>query len=454
MVGFFGRKKKEAPAVPVVAAPTLEALQADEARVLEELSGIREKIRSMQEKAVTYFEALKRENRQGYDQKKLEQFINNLTILIGQLALQFRSLAGVSDKYDASNKLWVSQYNYVETIYNGLCNLSLVLNNRVDPTDQSILGHREWLYKAVQEIRKSLSYHSPKTTVMQSVHAGVGQAVNDLLWVAMQLRELKKLYSEEDKWRVSVEKIVKSCLDIIEGISFQGGDSAGVGLQVNRDSAFQVEKEFSNGRYPAGAGIVELSGDIDALLVKINKAERDEQAGQYIASQFGQVHSKIQDITKGIYQRYSLVFGQVMTLKGLLAASAQIERIDVDTDVLSQRLKDTLDAIRDYNERQFRYDYHIISSFNIDPKQIPPTIKKYNEEVDTFRAAAAKKIGLLEAVERKMKEGFAGLKELVSAENVFKYRLEHGEAFFRQLDYESKVLEEQLRQARKLRRRS
>lgn len=446
MVKFpFGGKKE-----PAVSPPNLNQLQGKEAELLQQLQRIQAQIRGLQDEAKTFFEAIQKEKHGfEYEERILKDFINKLTILMGQLALQLRAVAGfVKDGYiQDKDRLYLTLYDEIErikrTLFDILHELSMSGRGFSNDDISYLLSAANIISNAQRDdgYGHNANYNASNTpqSILDSL---IARALNDVMWVALQLKELKKLYSKEEKWRVAEEDIVKNCMKMLDMLHVDKD----VKVLVSAETIHTVRRVLAGNDYYAHFQLSRVDHDIKQLLGHVNTAEREEEATQHISNQFHSLASKIEDIIKLIYQRLTRVYGYNHELIYFLTNLRRVQTIEIDTS----KLVEALQSVYSYDST-FKYDRQVHLTY-IDPRSIPRVITPYNENVVKFKAVVEKKLTLMQAIDRKLREGFSELNAMISANKAIGVLSSQEIDSLHQLIGGTKALETQLRHARRRKR--
>jgi len=399
----------------------------------------------LQDEAKTFFEALKKEKHDfEYEERVLKDFINKLTILMGQLALQFKAVAGFVKDRPPQHTLHIYQYDQIERLTRELFNMVSEIHSkgvgavgaRFSTSDTNSLLN---VANIISNIQRDDSYDSNKNP-QSNLASLIAKALNDIMWVALQLKELKKLYSREEKWRVAEDDIVKNCMSMLSRI----GVDKDVDVLVHLGSISEAKHSLAGDEHYRYFGIRRVDHDVQQLLGHVNMAEREEEATQNMSKQFHSLISKIEDIIKLIYQRFTRIYRYTQTLTYFLTNLRRVQTVNID----SLKLVELLQSIYSHN-RTLDSDIRLRLNITMDLSRAPHFIDSYNKEVVEFKASVERKLNLMSVIDRKMREGFAELNAMINANKAISVLSSEETDLLHRLIGDTKSLEAQSRRARR-----
>jgi len=367
---------------------------------------------------------------------------------MGQLALQFRAVAGfVKDNRQPEHTLYIPQYDQIERLRRDLSNMFSEIGSKGTGTmgagfSKDDCVHLLNVVTIISDIQRDDGYNSNKNpqNILQS---RVAQALNDIMWIALQLKELKKLYSREEKWRVAEGDIVEKCMKMLGSLSVDKD----VDVLVHHDSIRQATNSLAGDDRYEYFKLRRVEHDVQQLLEHVNTAEREEGATQNISNQFHSLASKIEDIIKLIYQRFARIYEYTGGLIYFLTPLRRVQTINID----ASKLVEALESIYSHS-RTLRNDRLLTQVFVTDLSTIPRYIDYYNEQVVKFKAALERKLTLMQAIDRKIRDGFNELSGMINANKALSVLSSQERDQLHQLIGGTKALETQLRRARRRKR--
>ena len=125
----------------------------------------------------------------------------------------------------------------------------------------------------------------------------------------------------------------------------------------------------------------------------------------------------------------------------------KVQTIEIDTS----KLVEALESIYSHS-RTLRNDRLLTQVFVTDLSTIPRYIDYYNEQVVKFKAALERKLTLMQAIDRKIRDGFNELSGMINANKALSVLSSQERDQLHQLIGGTKALETQLRRARRRKR--